>query len=197
MKKFWLAGLLPLTLASALAACNSPTEESTESSVPADVTDAPADAPEAIATQIVLPDGTACLHAGEGATLSYEDKRLNYTCGEKMSLIGDIVITNGTEMTVEAAMLDGPTLTGSEPITFTIAAIELTDGTTCLNAGQGATLAFGGKRVNYTCGGSEAGLMGDITAEGETFMVEKALLEGTELASSETAIIRVISAVTP
>ena len=197
MKRFWLAGLLPLTLAGGLAACNSPTEETTEPSDSANMTEAPAEAPEAIATQIVLPDGTACLHAGQGATLAFDGKRLNYTCGEKMGLIGDIVIPNSTEMTVEAAMLNGPTITGSEPITFTIAAIELTDGTTCLNAGQGATLAFDGKRVNYTCGGSEAGLMGDITAEGETFSVEKALLAGTELASSEPATIRVISAVTP
>jgi heat shock protein HslJ len=45
-----------------------------------------------------LPDGTRCAFAGHGATLAFDDKRLNYTCetdGEdEVGLIGDFQWTN-------------------------------------------------------------------------------------------------------
>jgi hypothetical protein len=148
------------------------------------------------ATKIALPGGTECLFAGKGATLAYEGQRLNYTCGDSLGLIGDIAIANGTEMTVTTATIAGTEITGSEPLTFTIEAIELADGTTCLNAGHGATLAFEGKRLNYTCTENTA-LVGDITQSGETFMVENATLDGTNFVSSERVNIQTLSAVAP
>lgn len=53
------------------------------------------------------------------------------------------------------------------------AAIVLPDGTECLWAGGGATLAFDGNRVNYTCGAAADGsgevvLLGDPVAGEET-----------------------------
>lgn len=50
-------------------------------------------------------------------------------------------------------------------------AIVLPDGAECKWAGEGATLAFDGQRVNYNCGSSDAGetvLLGDIVQEQET-----------------------------
>ncbi|NJL45182.1 MAG: hypothetical protein HC922_04335 [Leptolyngbyaceae cyanobacterium SM2_3_12] len=68
----------------------------------------------------------------------------------------------------------------SEEIRFLIAEIVLTDGTVCRETGEGATLAFDAKRLNYTCGNPSIGLIGDITAQaGGVFEVEKARLNGT------------------
>ena len=83
----------------------------------------------------------------------------------------------------------------SEDIRFLIAEIELEDGTVCLHAGEGATLAFDGKRLNYTCGGPSVGLIGDIAiSAGGVFQVEAAQLDGTSLASSEMVTIKRLGA---
>lgn len=173
----------------ALTACNTTSEDVADSQ--------PGDNPSAIATSIVLPNGGKCQFAGKGATLSYEGERLNYTCGDVGGLLGNIQIANGTEMTVTFAVLDGSSVTETEPVVFTIAAIELADGTTCLHAGQGATLAFDGKRLNYTCGTADIGIIGDISQSEATFKAEKATLNGNSLASSEMVDLRTISAVVP
>lgn len=143
-------------------------------------------------TTIVLPDGTICNFAGRGATLTYEGQRLNYTCGDTLGLIGDVAIANGTDITVATATLEGATITGSEPLTFTIQEIELADGTRCLNAGQGATLTYEGKRLNFTCDGN-FGLVGEIIQSEETFVAEKAELEGTNFVSSDLSEIQILS----
>lgn len=159
-------------------------------------TDAPIEMSE---TSIVLPDDSVCQFAGRGATLSYQGKRLNYTCSENTGLIGDIVIANGTEITLEKATMSGTTITGSEPMTLMISAIELADGTRCFNAGQGATLVVEGKRLNFTCSDTEPmlGLVGDIVQEDGTFSVEMATLDGTTVKSTETKAISILSTVLP
>lgn len=186
--------LISLLCLGALAACT-PAEEPTATDTPA-AEDTTVVASE---TAIVLPDGTACLNAGQGATLAFEGKRLNYTCGDTQGLIGDIDIIDGTEITLELATLDGTTITASEALTLTVNAVELADGTTCLNAGEGATLAFDGQRLNFTCpdAASEAGLLGDITAEEGIFTVAVATLEGTDLVSTETQAIAALETATP
>lgn len=131
------------------------------------------------ATTIGLPNGPECRFAGYGTTLAYEGKRLNYTCSDTSGLIGD-VITNGTEMTVEMATISGTTITDSELFTFTIAAVELADGTTCLNAGQGTTLTYGDRRLNFTCS-PDTVLIGDVTISAPTFRVDQAFLEGSSI----------------
>ncbi|TVP69363.1 MAG: hypothetical protein EA342_03475 [Leptolyngbya sp. LCM1.Bin17] len=152
-------------------------------------------APEDLATAIVLPDGTKCNFAGRGATLTYEDQRLNYTCSDTLGLIGDVAIANGTDITVTTATLEGANITGSEPLTFTLQAIELADGTVCLNAGQGATLAYEGKRLNFTCN-DDLVLVGDIVQSEETFIAEKAVLEGTDFVSSDPFEIQILGGTT-
>jgi hypothetical protein len=148
---------------------------------------------------IQLPDGTQCLHAGRGATLTFDGKRLNYTCGQEgedeVGLIGDMDLDLDV-MTVEKALYgrddSGFVLKASEPVVMTIVEIELADGTQCLNAGHGATLAFDGKRLNYTCGQegeNEVGLIGDMDLNVDVLTVEKALIghdqSGFSLLASE------------
>jgi hypothetical protein len=53
--------------------------------------------------ELDLADGSVCLHAGFGATLGFEDKRLNYTCGQTDT--GDTGIIG--ELQYDAAAMPG------------------------------------------------------------------------------------------
>jgi hypothetical protein len=121
---------------------------------------------------------------------------ITYTCNDGRGLRGEVRL-NGTYMTVDREgqeNFDRDAIIESEDIRFLIAEIVLADGTVCRHAGEGATLAFDGKRLNYTCGRS-AGLMGDIDMQaGGLFAIEKATLHGTELVSSEVVPIRRLGA---
>jgi putative hemolysin len=157
------------------------------------------------ATIIELPDGTRCSFAGAGATLAFEGKRLNYTCeveGQEVGLLGDLQPSEGA-WSVEKAVIghddSGFFLEALEPVDMIIARIELADGTQCLFAGAGATLAFDGKRLNYTCEveGEEVGLLGDLWQSEGVWRVEKAVIghgdSGFFLKESEEVAIRVMS----
>lgn len=144
--------------------------------------------PEATSTVIVLPDGTACNFAGFGATLAFEDRRLNYTCGGERGLLGDVTV-QGIDITLERATLTGTTLESSDVQNLTIAEIVLEDGMRCLSAGRGATMAFDGRRLNYTCDDGTA-LIGEIVESLSIFAAERATLDGSALVSSEPVNIR-------
>ena len=82
---------------------------------------------------------------------------------------------------------------------MTMVQIELADGTQCLHAGRGATLAFDDKRLNYTCdqeGDNEVGLIGDMELIGDVLTVEKALIghdeSGFSLIASEMTTARAV-----
>jgi hypothetical protein len=121
---------------------------------------------------------------------------ITYDCGNDRGLRGAVEIDAGY-MTVDREgreNLDRDAIIESEEIRFLIEEIVLVDGTVCLNAGEGATLAFDGKRLNYTCG-PRLGLIGDIEiSAGGVFQVERAKLNGTELDSSEMMTIRRLGA---
>lgn len=112
---------------------------------------------------IVLPDGTECLWAGMGATMAFDGERLNYTCGMSDAgetvLLGDIVQDEETVWTVTKGLVthgdDGFSLAESEPVTFFLAQLDLSDGDTCLHAGFGATFGYDDKRANWTCNEQE------------------------------------------
>lgn len=170
-----------VALSIAAVACTAPAATPTAvppTAVPPTVTKPPAAAPTAPAASIVLPDGTRRDFAGRGATLAFDGKRLNYTCGSaEVGILGDIRKA-GAGIAVERVALarkdNAWTIAKSETITMEIATIELPDGTACANAGKGATLAFDGKRLNYSCGGDELGLIGDLQINGEFVSAERA-----------------------
>jgi putative hemolysin len=136
------------------------------------------------AAVIELPDGTRCSFAGTGATLAFEGKRLNYTCeveGQEVGLLGDVQQSEDVWKVEKVVIGHGDSgffVQESEEVTMTIERIELADGTQCLFAGTGATLAFEGKRLNYTCQveGQEVGLLGDLRQSEGIWTVEKAVL---------------------
>lgn len=134
-------------------------------------TPAPEGATEPNPTTFVLPNGSACDWAGEGATLAFDGERLDYTCdlapeGKILGLLGSPEPTGPTEWTVVLATIgrnDADTefvLDSREEIEFTAWSIDLRGGARCLHAGFGATLGFDGERANYTCDIIAADAMG-------------------------------------
>lgn len=160
---------------------------------------APTAAPQA--TTLVLPDGTACAWAGEGATLAFDGKRVNYTCSESteaiIALLGDPTPSDSGVWSVEQATIkhgsDGFTLESSATVTFRAATLDLADGATCAFAGTGATMAFDGKRLNYTCGEPAdelVGIIGDLSAgEAGLISAEKVVIDrsGSEPSIKESS----------
>ena len=143
--------------------------------------------------KIVLPDRRVCRYVGpEPRTRDLGDP-VTYDCGDDRGLRGAVQI-DGVYMTVDREgpeNLDRDAIIESQDIRFLIEEIVLVDGTVCAFAGEGATLAFEGKRLNYTCGNHVVGLIGDIESQaGGVFRVEKAKLDGTMLDSSEMMTIR-------
>jgi heat shock protein HslJ len=148
-----------------------------------------AQAGPALPASIVLPDGLICAWAGEGATLAFDRKRLNYTCtqGDKeiIGLLNNPTAVEPARWAVEKATIShgdgGFALQTSETVTFLAVTLELADGTRCAFAGEGATLAFDGQRLNYTCNKTDqelTGILGDLVAgKAGVFLATKALIE--------------------
>ena len=141
--------------------------------------------------------GWRCAFAGTGATLAFDGKRLNFTCPQQkeagVGLLGDAVPgPQGWEMEmgVYAHGDEGFTLQSSEMVT--VMEIELSDGMHCPFVGTGASLAFEGKRLNFSCprdGDKEVGLIGDVVPTERGWEMERATIahtdQGFELLSSE------------
>jgi uncharacterized lipoprotein YbaY len=171
--------IVTLLLITACQPIQAPAPSATEGAVPPVIT-APA--------IIVLPDGSACRWAGEGATLAFDGKRLNYTCSDTpeptLGLIGDVTQLADGQLTVEVATIshgtNGFALERNEVLTFPIPELLLADGDRCLWAGEGATLAFDGNRLNYTCESGpngEVGILGGLAlGEAGLISVQKAQL---------------------
>lgn len=61
-----------------------------------------------------------------------------------------------------------------------VSKVRLYDGTECLNSGDGATLAFDGKRLNFTCTGGRFALLGPLQSLGNTLLAERVVIEQAE-----------------
>jgi hypothetical protein len=153
----------------------------------------------AVPASIVLPTGETCAWAGEGATLAFEGKRLNYSCGSpELGLIGEVQLSADT-VTVEKVNLQGNTngfeIASSEIVTGRITRVTLASGEACAFAGTGATLASAGKRVNYTCS-EDTVLLGDFSYEAGFVSVEQGKVsqeaEGFSVTPSGTVSIQTL-----
>jgi heat shock protein HslJ len=123
---------------------------------------------------VTLPSGEVCGYAGGGATLAFDGLRLSWTCEVASTgprgLLGDPVILGETNVSWRLAS----TARRSDGAGFELARLDSIDGrvvrfvtvtgSTCSFAGEGATLAFGGERVNYTCDG-DAVAIGALKAD--------------------------------
>lgn len=139
--------------------------------------------------------GVRCELAGEDASIAFEGKSLSFTCEsseeKEVGLVGEIRPTDAG-WTIERITLthdeSGTAVQDSEMVV--IAQVELENGTVCSSTGTGATAAFEGKRLNYTCASAvESGLIGDVEVTEEGWMIEQAFLghgaEGLQMQSSE------------
>ncbi|MGF1461417.1 MAG: hypothetical protein ACFBSG_20625 [Leptolyngbyaceae cyanobacterium] len=147
--------------------------------------------------RIVLPDRRVCRYVGPEPRARDLGDPITYDCGDDRGLRGEVMI-DGAYMTVDREgpeNFDRDAIVESQEIRFLIEEIKLVDGTICEFAGEGATLAFDGKRLNYTCDASSVALIGDIEiSAGGVYRIEKATLNGTELDSSEIMTIRRLGA---
>lgn len=135
-------------------------------------------------TDIVLPDGGLCQHAGFGATLAVDGDRLGYSCDFEAGLVGEPHV-QGDQLRVDRvqlamhaspiAVLERRTVEG------TIGRVVLVDGTVCLSTGHGATLAAEGRRLNYSCGDGDSGLIGDPWQVEGRFLTTQVTLRASEV----------------
>lgn len=185
MKLVWVKILLPGFLLTALGVCGSPQKLMAETTVEN--------------ATIILPDGTECYFAGQGATLTFEGKRLSYTCGDTLGLIGDITIANGTDISLETATINGTTITGSTPQTLKIQSVVLANGDTCLSTSQGPSRAIQDKPLSYICQNTDpvTGLTGTISEAEGVFRVESITQEGFDRGYSQTVSITSLTLTTP
>jgi heat shock protein HslJ len=134
---------------------------------------------------VVLPNGEVCGHAGGGATLAFDGQRLAWTCdvGETgpRGLFGAPVVVRETDVSwrlaTTARRADGAgfELDRIDTVDARVARLELASGEMCAMAGEGATLAFGGRRVHYTCGGDVV-LVGGLTSDDRGLLARRAVL---------------------
>ena len=155
-------------------------------------------------TALTLPDGVVCRSTGNGATLAFEGQRLNFDCGlsgvDRLGLLGPL--SPGPEGLLQARKAEigwnegSSSVRKAEPILARPAEIALLDGLTCRHSGRGATLAFEGRRANYTCGtkdGDTVALLGELEAAEGGFRILRARIahgaQGFALVSSQPILV--------
>lgn len=132
---------------------------------------------------VTLPTGERCAHAGDGATLAFDGDRLGWTCdaeqGATRGLLGAPAVTeDGTGLAwrlgvVRTAAAGGFELARDELVSARVWTLELEGGERCAFAGEGASLAFQGRRVAYTCDG-DAVLLSPLEADGRGVLATRA-----------------------
>jgi uncharacterized membrane protein len=158
-------------------------------------------------TALVLPDGRACQRTGTRPTPTptYNGQRVNFDCGRRggdtVALVGPL--TPGSEglLAARKAVIEWREggLNVPPPIETTVARVSevaLADDLTCRLAGADVTLAFEGRRAQFTCGmkdGETVALLGDFEpVEGGFFIVRARIAQidaGFVLRSSESILV--------
>ena len=140
--------------------------------------------------RVVLPGGEICAYAGEGATLAFDAQRLAWTCEVAPTgprgLFGAPVVVGETGVSwrlgTSARRADGAgfELVRLESVDARVARFTIPSGETCAFAGEGATLAFDGRRVHYTCDGDLVAL-GAFTADERGLSATIGTIERTDV----------------
>jgi heat shock protein HslJ len=134
---------------------------------------------------VVLPNGEICGHAGGGTTLAFDGQRLAWTCDVAETgprgLFGAPTVIRETDvvwrLATTARRADGAgfELARIDLVEARVTRLELESGEACAFAGEGATLAFDGRRVHYTCGGDVV-VLGAFTADDRGLLARRATL---------------------
>ena len=132
-----------------------------------------------------MPDASTCGFAGTGATAAFNGQRLNYTCGPAPNngtsvLLGNPTFQNGN-LVVTQGIVDNisndPTLRSSQTVTMTLTEVDLMDNAVCQPATPPDNVNVGGQTLNYTCGRSNEGILGDFDLTNPLWMVQKVVLQ--------------------
>jgi hypothetical protein len=123
---------------------------------------------------VVLPAQERCLYAADGATLTFDGRRLDWTCESPAEaprgLLGAPIVTAGVNVswrlvaTARAVDGGGYVIVNEELVQGRASQLTLATGETCLFSGEGATMAFDQGRVNYACGGDVV-VVGDLRSD--------------------------------
>jgi uncharacterized membrane protein len=153
---------------------------------------------------VELSDGTLCRSTGKGAAPVFDGQRLNFDCGQagvdRVGLLGPLEGAPGGLLGARRAEIEWneglSSVRRSQLAPARAVEIALADGPTCRFAGEGATLAFDGRRASYTCGtgdGDTVALLGDLEPAEGGFRIVRARLHhgdgGFVLRSSETILV--------
>ncbi len=129
-------------------------------------------------TALTLSDNTECRPPAASTELRFRGQRVSFDCGrsggDTLALVGPF--TPGPEGLLVAQKVFVPWRTGDQDTETAVAVpvrateITLATGLACRFAGTGATLAFAGRRLAYSCGtkdGDTVALLGELEpAEG-------------------------------
>jgi len=132
---------------------------------------------------VVLPSMERCLHAGFGATLAFDGDRLSWTCESPVDatrgLLGaptvDGVDVAWRLVATERGAGGAFVVTDDGSVQGRAVRLVLASGETCAFAGTGATMAFDGERVNYTCPGDVV-LVGDLIGDADGLVAVRGTL---------------------
>jgi uncharacterized membrane protein len=124
-------------------------------------------------TVLALPDGRECRSTGKRPTTNFRGQRVNFDCGlwggDTVGLIGPVTVGADGLLVAQKAVIEwresGNRQRDPEPTPARVSEIALADGLTCRFAGEGATLAFEGRRASFTCGmkdGDTVTLLGEL-----------------------------------
>jgi hypothetical protein len=152
-------------------------------------TPSPSPAPTAAptpATSITMPDGSVCQFAGTGATAVFNGQRVNYTCGTTSNNGTNVILGTPAEQnglwTVTTGIVDNistsnPTLRSSGTVYMTLSTVTLVDNTVCTPVPAGTAIVVNGQPMNYTCGRSEEGLIGDFNTTNPLWTANRVVVQ--------------------
>ena len=155
---------------------------------------------------LALPDGRECRSTAKRRTTNYRGQRVNFDCGlwagDTVGLVGPLTVGADGLLVAQKAVIEwresGNLPRELETTSARVSEVVLGDGFTCRLAGMGATLAFGGRRANYTCGMKDGGtvvLLGDVEPAEDGFRIVRARIahgeQGFALVSSESILVSV------
>lgn len=127
---------------------------------------------------IVLPEGAVCKAVSADTNVTAAGGAVSHFCDDGVALVGGLALEDAaglvTKITYDPAAAQN--VYGDELVFLEVRGVTLQDGSTCQAAGQGAALASGARRANYTCDDG-AVLLGNFEQAGASVYAEKAAVE--------------------
>lgn len=151
---------------------------------------------------IVLPDGDTCKIVSPDLNPSLANGRVSHFCSDGVALVGGLQLGDGLGLVTRVTYdpNEPQNVFSDELVSIEARGVTLADGTVCLHAGEGATLAFDGERANYTCD-DDSVLIGAFEADGDEVFATRATFThddaGFHLVGKERVALQTIDGSSP